>query len=89
MAGKPSYPRSSTQEFDPVTVFFFTAQQNNLPVNPGNLSGKIFVEIDQEVEGFLEIIGIKSESLIPLDIFETPVVSCGKRRDDAVKEACS
>ena len=38
--GELAYPRSGTEEFYPVEVFCLTAQENDLPVDPGNLPGR-------------------------------------------------
>ena len=65
-----SYSRSSAKKRNLVAVFFVTAQEGDLPVDPGNLSGKVLIEIDQEIKRFLEVICIKPERLEQLNILE-------------------
>ena len=61
-------------------------KEDDLLADPHDLPGEVLVEVNEKVEGFLEIIRIKLERLEPLDIFETPAGGCGERRGNPVEE---
>jgi hypothetical protein len=60
MAVNLPIPGAVQRSFILSRYFFVTAQENDLPHDPGNLPGKVLVKINQEVKRFLEIIGSKT-----------------------------